>query len=343
MAPRKPEQEPAGQHTAADVTFVILNWNGRAFLEVVLPTIFAQTATGFAVHVVDDASTDDSRAYVERSWPAARFIAHQENVGITANMNRGIGSATTDYIALLNNDLELAPNWLHEMRAALEAQPAAAAGDGKMLDYHRRDHIDGAGDLLTWAMLPGRRGNGELDTGQYDEPQEVFSVSGGAALLRRAAFEDVGPFDSDLFAYYEDIDWGFRARLLGYSALYVPTAIAFHMGSATTGRDPGRWAHLLPRNRIYVVAKDLPAPLLWRYLPRILVSELFWLRVDLRNGLGLKHLKGWWQALGMLPLALHKRRAIQSARRASIASLRSAMTPAPSLWRSLRSRTARAR
>lgn len=326
---------------ASDVTFVVLNWNGRSFLEVVLPSIFAQSLAGFAVHVVDDASTDDSREYVEREWPAVRFFAHEDNLGLTGNMARAIATATTPYIALLNNDLELGADWLREMRAALEASPQAAAADGKMLDYYRREYIDGAGDLLTTSMLPGRRGNGELDRGQYDEPAEVFSASCGAALFRHSAFEDVGPFDADLFAYYEDVDWGLRARLRGYSAVYVPGAVTYHMGSATMNQKPGRWAHLFPRNQIYVIAKDLPLPMLVRHLPRILVSEAAWLLADARRGAGRKHLRGWWQALRMLPLALRKRRAIQAGRRVSTSALEQAMTPAPGVLESLRARARR--
>lgn len=326
-----------GSDAASDVTFVVLNWNGRHFLEVVLPSIFAQTVTGFAVHVVDDASTDDSREYVEREWPQVKFVAHSENLGLTRNMNRGISSANTPYVALLNNDLELDREWLRRMQGALRAYPEAAAADCKMLDYHRREFLDGAGDELTTAMIAGRRGHGQVDRGQYDEPQEVFSASCGAALFRRGALEDVGPFDGDLFAYYEDVDWGFRARLLGYSARYVPDAIAYHMGSATMNREPGRWSHLFPRNQLYITVKDLPGRLLLRYLPRILVSQLYWLLSDVRRGAGLKHLRGWWQALLMLPLALRKRRRIQATRRVGIENLRAAMTPAPKLLSSLRS------
>jgi hypothetical protein len=332
MAELAPAGEPALD--ASDTTFVVLSWNGRALLEVVLPSIFAQSVHGFAVHVVDDASTDDSREYVEREWPAVRFIAHSENVGITRNMNRAISSASTPFIALLNNDLELDRGWLAAMRRALEAHPEAAAADCKMLDYYRRERLDGAGDLLTRSMLPGRRGNGELDEGQYDEPAEVFSVSCGAALFRRSAFDDVGPFDGDLFTYYEDLDWGFRARLLGYTARYVPAAVAYHMGSATINQKPGRWSHLFPRNQIYVTVKNLPRSLAIRYLPRIAVSEVAWLRADLRRGLGRKHLEG-------LPLALRKRREIQRRRRVSVAALDAALSPAPGVWEGLRARRRR--
>ncbi|MGA2470502.1 MAG: glycosyltransferase family 2 protein [Solirubrobacteraceae bacterium] len=335
--------DPSTPVDASDVTFVILSWNGRSFLEVVLPSIFAQSAQGFAVYVIDDASTDDSREYVEREWPQVKFIAHSDNVGVTRNMNRGISSATTTYVALLNNDLELDPDWLVVMRGALEAHPEAAAADCKMLDYYQRDRLDGAGDELTSYMLPGRRGNGELDRGQYDEPGEVFSVCCGAALFRASAFEEVGPFDADLFAYYEDVDWGFRARLLGYCARYVPAAVAFHMGSATTSREPGRWSHLFPRNQVYVVIKDLPARLAFRYWPRILVGELYWLGTDMRRGLGLKHLKGWWQALFMTSLALRKRREIQARRRVSVEALEAALAPRPGLRESVLARLFRRR
>jgi GT2 family glycosyltransferase len=329
---------PGAPRDAADVTFVVLNWNGRSFLEVVLPSIFAQRLEGFAVHVVDDASTDDSREYVQREWPAVEFFAHADNVGLTANMRRAIATATTPYIAVLNNDLELDPDWLSQMRSALERSPHAAAADCRMIDYYDRSRLDGAGDLLNMAMLPGRRGSGEPNDGRFGEPEEVFSVSLGAALMRRSAYLDVGELDADLFAYYEDIDWGFRARLRGWSAIYVPAALAYHMGSATMNAKPGRWSHLFPRNQIYVVVKNLPGRLALRYLPRIVVSELVWLRTDMRAGAGAKHLKGWWQALRMLPLALRRRREVQRTRRVGDAVIAAALTPVPGVLASLRAR-----
>lgn len=316
-----------GPHDASDVTFVVMNWNGREFLEVVLPSIHRQTAAGFTVNVVDDASSDDSRAYVEREWPGVNFIAHQDNVGLTRNMTRAVQSAQTEYVALLNNDLELEPDWLWQLRSTLQAHPDAAAAEGKMLDYYHRERIDGAGDDLGWTLAPGRRGNGQVDAGQFERPEEIFSVSCGAALFRRAALEDVGPFDGNLFAYYEDVDWGLRARLLGYSARYQPAAVCFHMGSSTMNRKPGRWSHLFPRNQIYVMLKNVPASLLRRHWWRILAWELQWLLLDVRTGFGAKHAKGWWQALGMVPHALRERRAVQAAVRISDDQLERAMTP----------------
>jgi GT2 family glycosyltransferase len=299
---------------ASDVTIVVLNYNGRRLLEVVLPSISGQTATGFRVHVIDDGSTDDSLDYLEREWPQVAVLRNPGNLGVTASMARAIETAETTYVAMLNNDLELDPRWLEEMRGALEAHPEAASADGKMLDFYRRDRIDGAGDMVDRRGQPGRRGHGERDEGQYDEPAAIFCASGGAALYRRAAFEDVGPFDVDLEGYYEDVDWGFRAQLRGLACRYVPTAVSYHMGSETSSREPGRWAHLVPRNQLIVLAKNMPGPLLLRHGPRMLLWRLHWLALDALSGLGRRHVRGLRQGLAMLPAALRKRRAIQARR-----------------------------
>jgi GT2 family glycosyltransferase len=302
---------------ASDVTFVVLNHNGRRFLELVLPSIARQTLDGFTVTVVDDASTDDSLSYLARHWPEIAVIRSEENLGVSATMARGVASVTSPFVALLNNDLELDENWLAEMIAGLEARPRAAAVDCKMLAYHERSVIDGVGDILRRNGYPGRRGQGERDVGQYDEPAEVFSVSGGAALYRRASFELVGLYDPAFIAYYEDVDWGFRARLKGLSAWTVPTAVAYHLGGASTKRTPGGFAHLVVRNQLLVVVRNFPAKLLLRLLPRMLFFQVKWLVFDAVHGLGRAHLRGLTGAARMLPAALRARRTIQRERVAS--------------------------
>ena len=304
-----------------DVTVAVVTYDGRRHLEVLLPSLAAQTVGGFAVHVVDDASTDDSRAYVEREWPGVRWLGADENRGITATMARAVASAATPYVAVLNNDLELDPHWLERLLAALEARPGAAAAEGKTLQFDRRTHLDGAGDLLRRSGYPDRRGQGELDDGRFDAPAEVFAASGTAALFRRAAFDDVGPYDVDLQAYYEDVDWGFRARLRGWTAWYEPTAIAFHVGSATTTRRPGAFTTQIIRNQILVTIKDLPAPLALRWAPRILWFQLTWLPRNVAAGAGREHLRAWREVARALPATLRKRRAIQRRRTASAADL----------------------
>lgn len=304
-----------------DVTVAIVNYNGRRFLETLLSSLARQTVDGFAVCVVDDASTDDARAYVEREFPDVRWLGAAENRGITATMARAVASAETAYVAVLNNDLELDPRWLGELLDELEARPRAAAVEGKTLEFDRRTHFDGAGDLLRRNGYPDRRGQGQPDDGRLDEVDEIFAASGTAALFRRAAFDDVGPYDIDLRAYYEDVDWGFRARLRGWTAWYVPTAVAYHMGSATVGRVPGAFTSLIIRNQILVLVKDLPWPLALRWAPRILWFQLTWLPRNARAGIGRHHLRALAGVARALPLFLRKRRQVQRRRTASVGDL----------------------
>lgn len=311
---------------ATDVTVAVLNYNGRDLLPVVLCSLARQTAQGFPIHVIDDASSDDSLAYLSETWPRVRVLPSERNLGISASMARAVASAQTAYVAVLNNDLELDAHWLEQMLATLEQHSEAAAVDGKMLSFHRREQIDGAGDLLARNGYARRRGQGELDAGQYDEPGEVFSATGGAALFRVAAFDVVGPFDGDLGAYYEDVDWGFRARLRGMSVRYAPGAISYHMGSATTSRAPARYAALIVRNQIIVVVKNFPAALLVLHLPRIVFFQLKWAAYNALHGYGRAHARGVLAAARLLPRTIRKRRAIQRSRSASLRELERALS-----------------
>jgi GT2 family glycosyltransferase len=304
-----------------DVTVAIVNYNGRRFLETLLPSLARQTVRGFSIHVVDDASTDGAREYVQEGWPAVRWLGTTENLGITATMARAVASAHTDYVAVLNNDVELDPRWLEELVHELETHPRAAAAEGKTLQFDRRTHLDGAGDLMRRNGYPDRRGHGEPDDGRLDAAGEVFAVSGTAALFRRAAFDDVGPYDVDLHAYYEDVDWGFRARLRGWSARYVPTAVAYHVGSATVGHAPGPFTTLIIRNQILVLVKNLPWPLVVRWAPRIAWFQVTWLPRNVMAGLGRQHVRALLEVARALPQALRKRRQIQRRRLVSIAEL----------------------
>lgn len=311
---------------AENVTLAVLNYNGRELLPVVLDSIARQSVQGFQLHVLDDASSDDSLSYLAEEWPAVTVLSAERNSGISASMARAVASASTEYVAILNNDLELDPHWLEEMLGALELHPLAAACDGKMLNYHRRSELDGAGDAMGRNGYPRRRGQGEADRGQYELPGEVFSATGGAALFRRSAFESVGPFDADLGAYYEDVDWGFRARLHGMTIRYAPRAISFHMGSATTRRDPGRYASLIVRNQLIVTIKDYPGALLVRYLPHVVFFQVKWAVFNALHGLGRAHLRGVVGAARALPATLRKRRAIQRSRNVDLGELRRAFS-----------------
>src|SRR5436190_24280141 len=214
------------------VTALVLSYNGRELLDVALPTLLAQTYPDLAVTVIDNGSTDGTGGYVRERWPEVEVLRLESNIGVAAALNRGIEGADGELVALLNNDIELEPPWLARLVDDLKQHPQAASASGKMLRFDQRDVIDAAGDGMRWSGAGFGRGVGELDRGQYDRAEEVFSACAGAALYRRAALYDVGPFDEDFFAYLEDVDWGLRSQLRGFTSRYVPGAVAYHMRGA---------------------------------------------------------------------------------------------------------------
>jgi GT2 family glycosyltransferase len=305
---------------AAETTIAILNYDGRALLERVLPSIANQDHPSFRVVVVDNGSRDGSADWLRREWPQVELVELPENVGVTAALNRAVGAAGGEFVALLNNDIELERGWLSALVSDLRAHPEAAAACGKLLQFSDRGRIDAAGDLLAWGSAVANRGAGEVDQGQYDQPGEVFGAGAAAALYRRSAFDVVGPFDEDFWAYLEDVDWAFRARLAGFTARYVPAAVGYHMGSATTAQRP-LYQALQRQNQLALVAKDYPARKLLRYAPRIAVFHGLWLAASVRDGMLGAHFRGLARGLRLLPRALRKRRAIQRGRRVDPAVL----------------------
>jgi GT2 family glycosyltransferase len=313
----------------ARLTVAIPTYNRRDLMDVVLPPVFAQEFDGeLDVVLVDDGSTDGTADYVRDRWPSVRVV-EQDNRGISAAMNRCLEEgAKSDYVALLNNDVEIAPGWAGAIVAALDGDPKAGSATGKMLDYRVRDVLDGAGDAMRWSSGCWRRGHGEPDRGQYDRQEYVLSPCGGAAVYRRAAIDAVGGFDRDFVAYYEDVDWGLRAQLLDWRCVYVPSAVCFHMGSASTNSSEraNEFAMLLRRNGFFLVMKDFPLRAIVLHVPEIVVHHAGWFLDSVRNGLGLWHLRAFGSALRNAPKMLRKRAAIQRTRRVDLAYLDSVVT-----------------
>ena len=306
----------------------MLSYDGRHLLEVILPSLARQRFRDFEVLVVDNGSRDDTVAWLREHWPQVQIVSLAENVGVTAALNVCARSGRGDLVALLNNDLELEPDCLGELVAALREYPQAGWGGAKLRDFEQRDVLDGAGDVFTWAATGGRRGHGERDAGQYDEPRAIFGACGGAALYRRATLAQVGEFDEDFFAFYEDVDWNLRAQLAGFSCRYVPSAVVYHMGSATIGRGLSDFTRYhLWRNTLWIIVKDLPVRSLLRHAPHLLLGQLVNLAVAVRDRkLGI-WLRVWRDALRGLPRMLRKRRAVQARRRISMAQLDAVVGP----------------
>jgi hypothetical protein len=253
----------------------------------------------------------------------------QTNSGVTAALNACLNAARdTELVALFNNDVELDPDCLGELVSDLRGHPQAGSATPKLLDFAAREVIDGAGDVLLWAGHGHRRGHGERDVGQYDRPVDVFGACGGAAVYRRTALDDVGSFDEDFYTFFEDVDWSLRAQLAGYTSRYVPSAVAYHMGSATLGKGLTDFArYYLWRNSVWLIVKGIPGSLLLRHAPQLLAGQLVNLAVAARDRkLGI-WARAWRDALARLPRMLARRREIQASRRVSPRELELRLQP----------------
>jgi hypothetical protein len=298
------------------ISAVIPTHDGRELLDIVLGSLAVQTRLPDEVVVVDDASSDDTLAHLAEHWPDVRVVALAENVGVTAAINRCITAAQGDLVLLLNNDVELAPDCLAELADALSAAPQAAVAAAKLRDFTRRDLLDGAGDGYSWAGLAYRRGQGEVDRGQYDADVEVFGACAAAALYRASALAAVGAFDEQFYALGEDADWSFRAQLAGFSCRLAPNALAYHVGSASLGpRISDFTLYHNWRNQIWTIAKDYPAGALVVHAPDLLAGQLANLVVAVRQRCVGSWLRAWRDALAGMPMVLGKRRVIQRSRR----------------------------
>lgn len=241
-----------------DTTVVIPNYNGSHFLAPCLEALKAQTVQPAQIIVVDNGSEDDSLAVLERDYPEVKVIANGENLGFSAAVNLGIKVSETPYVLLLNNDTEAEPQMIFYLEQAMRRHARAFSVASKMIQLHHPELIDSAGDLYTVAGWAVPRGNGH-PVSRYTHSCSVFSACAGAALYRREVFEKIGMFDERHFAYLEDVDIGYRARLYGYRNIYEPKAVVRHVGSGTSGSKYNAFkVSLSARNNIWVNYKNMP-------------------------------------------------------------------------------------
>jgi GT2 family glycosyltransferase len=289
------------------VTVIVPTWNGRELLDAALLSLREQRFRDFTVLVVDNGSTDGTAEHVRGSHPGVEVVALAENHGFAGAVNAGIGRAEGEYVALLNNDMELDPGWLAELVAALDADARAGSAASKLRMLREPGLLDGAGDIVTWYGATWRRGHGEPDRGQYDEPGVVASPCAGAALYRRRALEEVGGFDERFFAYLEDADWGLRAQLAGWPCLWVPGAVAYHLGGATSRRMGDLETELIARNTLALVLKSFPVGRLVVWAPLIVAYQAWVLAQAVSRGSWRAVLRGWAAAARGLPGTLRAR------------------------------------
>ena len=287
-----------------DVAVVIPNFNGERWLPGVLESVAAQTAAPAEVVVVDDASTDASRALLAERFPHVRVVARAANGGFARAANDGIGATTAEAVALVNTDVVLDPRWLETARAALAGHPGAASVATKLVDLADRELLYDAGDVLRRDGVCEQRGRFERDTGAYDEPGEVFAACAGAALYRRAAVAAAGGFDERLGMYLEDVDLGLRLQLAGWTCRWEPRAVAAHAGEGSSG-GAGAWVE---RNTLLLVARAFPL----RWLPYVAYRQAAWAWHAARAGELGTQLAGVRAALPLLPAFARERGAVRA-------------------------------
>ncbi len=241
--------------------------------------------------------------------PNIRRIELVENYGTTGSINRGVADSSSEYILLLNNDVELAPEFLVTLTSVLTDAQEYGFAVGKLINAAgERDRLDGVGDGLLMGGGAFRLGHADLDVGQFDASRRVFAGCGAAILFRRSVFEEATGLDEDFFAYLDDVDLTLRVQLLGSRGIYVPAATAYHLGSATLGEvfHP-KIVEWMTRNQILLVLKNYPVGVLLKLLPQIVGFQLLWFGMVLRRGRFVSYLKGLMGALRALPRSFRKR------------------------------------
>jgi GT2 family glycosyltransferase len=257
------------------VSIIIVNWNGKHLLEECLSSIEIQVFLDFEILVVDNGSTDGSKEYLREKFPHIRLIELNENQGFAGPNNLAFKKASGQFVATINNDLTLDPSWLDLLLRKLESETTCFAVQGKILKADQPETIDTCGLGIRPCGAARNLAHNKNQDGFLLQTRPVFSVSAGAALYRKSMLKELSYFDSTYFAYYEDLDLGWRARLKGWHSLLVPEATAYHKVHGTSAMVPGDFLWFLSeRNRLRTLVKNLPAGALARHPFRILMDEL---------------------------------------------------------------------
>ncbi len=244
------------------VSVIIPNWNGRRFLAECIDSLKRQTCSDFETILVDNGSSDGSADFVqERYGEFVRVLMNRENLGYTGGNNAGIRAARGEYIALLNNDTVVEPDWIEALIKATRCDGGVGMWASKVKSYDDRNRIEAVGELIYRDGLNRARGQYEADRGQYESVEEILFPPGCGGMYRRSLFGEMGGFDEDFFAYGDDAEIGLRIRLSGWKGLYVPGAVLYHKGSGSTGQYSPFKAFYVERNRFWITIKYFPMPL----------------------------------------------------------------------------------
>ncbi|HYH14469.1 MAG TPA: glycosyltransferase family 2 protein [Flavisolibacter sp.] len=268
--------------TSPSVAVVILNWNGKKYLEQFLPSVQSTTYPNYKIVVIDNASSDDSITFLKEHFLQIEIIALSENFGFSKGYNEGLRSVQADYYILLNSDVEVTPGWIDPMVELLEQDKRHAACQPKLLAFHQKNQFEYAGaaggwiDSLGYPFARGRVFDTcEEDKGQYNDIVEVFWASGAALMIRSQVYHELNGFDDFFFAHQEEIDLCWRIHLAGYKIFSCPSAVVYHVGGGTLPKGSARKTFLNFRNNNIMLAKNLPLIEKWWKLPlRMLLDQV---------------------------------------------------------------------
>ena len=246
------------------IAVVILNWNGELLLESYLPSV-SQFSNSADIYVADNASTDNSVAFVKENYPSIKIIQNNANGGFAKGYNDALKQVDADVFCLLNSDVEVTENWLVPIEKLLSDNNDIAIIQPKILDLMRRDYFEYAGaaggflDQLGYPLCRGRIFQAlEKDEGQYDDTSEIFWATGACMFIRSAVFYDLGGFDEDYFAHQEEVDLCWRAKNKGHRIYYVGESRVFHLGGSTLSNMNPKKTYLNFRNSLFSITKNLP-------------------------------------------------------------------------------------
>ncbi len=264
----------------AKVSVVIINFNGRKYLEQFIPSVLASTYPGMELIVADNASTDDSLDFLKTHHPAIRIIELKRNHGYAGGYNEALKEVKSEYYILLNSDVEVTRGWIEPIIELMEKDPTIGACQPKILSYHQKDQFEyagGAGGWLDSLGYPFARGRifdiCEVDRGQYNDVQSIFWASGAALFVRAELFHEVKGFDTYFFAHMEEIDFCWRLQLLGHQIYACPVSTVYHVGGGTLPKGNERKVFLNFRNNMIMLAKNLPKrQSFWKIPLRVLMD-----------------------------------------------------------------------
>ena len=276
-------------------SIIILNYNGKNFLKECLDSIIQETHSPYEIIIVDNDSPDGSGEFFSKKYPDFKFILNEKNVGVPEGLNIGIRNATGDFIVLLNNDLVVQPNWLANFFKAYE-KTGDALYQPRSLKFRDPGIIDGTGCMINIFGFGFARDKGMKDKGQYSVQEEISYASGTCMFAPKKIFDEIGLFDPTFFAYHEELDIGWRARIFGYKSYYVPETVIHHHGSAHWKWSPQVF-YFLERNRWLVLLKNYSIRTLLKLFPSLIVIEIAMLVFFTSKGLLIKKLQSYGSIL----------------------------------------------